>query len=233
MKMSFRHISKNTVLLLALFLCACSLEQIPEEENLQNVDKYSQDSDNCRINEFNEMCHKCVIGNGNNANIVVQTYNSSLNETDLAPSLPISVIKDKDLPEYFYQTEQLNSEYERCLQKSIADGRTDLSGFYITRPRTVARIARHFYQISNHKEGAFWVRRLVNLTGRENGYYYAAMEFINYKETKSIAAELLSESSQLGNSNALVLLEQHVKPDNVFTEYQKKHPSENMNTDEN
>ena len=107
--------------------------------------------------------------------------------------------------------------------------RKEFAFLYVTKPRTLARLSCHFYREGNHKEGAFWLRRLENLSGRNRAYFVAAREFIKYKETRAIAAELLGEATKLGNPNSTEMLEQYIQPNNVFTEYQKKHE---MATDE-
>lgn len=219
----------KTVLISALFLCSCIHEEIPEDENFIVPLKYTQETDNEKIKAFNEMCRKCVTGNADNADEVITTYNSTLKADDFEKHNTYIIKKDPELDNYFYQTEHLNSEYERCMQKAINDGRKEFAFLYVTKPRTLARLSCHFYREGNHKEGAFWLRRLENLSGRNRAYFVAAREFIKYKETRTIAAELLGEATKLGNPNSTEMLEQYIQPNNVFTEYQKKHE---MATDE-
>ena len=165
--------------LASLVLSGCSIEQeeakvavdrITGEQLLaQATNDYERFLANCRI---------CIEGNLTDPQIdeLVATYLSSYTgRLDWGPDA------------FIYQRME-------CAQKAMIMGNRKPFENMIVRQGRIARTARFFYANNEPAEGAFWLRRLVNVKGERDGLEVAGRVFIQDLRTIPAGVRLLAHA---------------------------------------
>ena len=187
--------NKSQTVLAVLFSCTMSILSgcsIQDETN-ENIKNKTEHEEVLQISDlekkFIDDANLCVKGDISNLPSIIERYKKSY--------------RDKNYPEpYTLQEKDANRAFEKCAQKALRLGDPSAFNAMITRPGQAARISRAFYIKGNLAEGAFWLQRVINIEGPENGYERAGRIFIQRKETLPIGAKLLEYSARLGSITA-------------------------------
>lgn len=186
---------KSQTVLFVLFMCGLSVVSgcsIQDETN-ENIKNETRQEEIVKISDlkkkFIDDATLCVKGDIGNLPSIIDRYRKSY--------------RDKNYPEpYSLQEKDANRAFEKCAQKALRLGDSSAFNAMITRPGQAARISRGFYIKGNLTDGAFWLQRVINIEGPENGYERAGRIFVQRKETLPIGAKLLEYSARLGSITA-------------------------------
>ena len=187
--------TKTQTVISVLFVCGmgilsgCSIQ----DETNENIKNKTENEEITQISDleqtFIDDANLCVKGDISNLQSIIDRYKKSY--------------RDQNYPEpYSLQKKNANRAFEKCAQKALRLGDSSAFNAMITRPGQAARISRGFYINGNLTEGAFWLQRVINIEGPENGYERAGRIFIQKKETLPIGAKLLEYSARLGSITA-------------------------------
>lgn len=212
--------------LASLVLSGCSIEQEDQQEAKVAVDRiigeqllaqatndYERFLANCRI---------CIEGNLTDPQIdeLVATYLSSYTgRLDWGPDA------------FIYQRMEPTNAFEKCAQKAMIMGNRKPFENMIVRQGRIARTARFFYANNEPAEGAFWLRRLVNVKGERDGLEVAGRVFIQDLRTIPAGVRLLEQSARMGNHNARQMLLGLMNPGSSY--YQEITANTYVDDDEN
>lgn len=190
-----------TLVLGTMVLSGCSIKEEDQQEAkvaearvtgeqllAQASNDYERFLANCRI---------CIEGNLSAAQIddLVATYLSSYTgKLNWGPNA------------FIYQRMEPTQAFEKCAQKSLVMGNSKPFDNMIVRQGRIARTARFFYANNEPAEGAFWLRRIVNVKGERDGLEVAGRVFIQDMRTISAGVKLLEQSARMGNPNARQML---------------------------
>ncbi|MBO6258639.1 MAG: hypothetical protein J6M93_04825 [Succinivibrio sp.] len=168
----------------------CAIENEYDEKIIIPDENNSQHQHDERENTFMDLCKKCVLGDFDELNTLRNTYFQSFRDRSFTPR-------------FLFQREEFNSYYESCIHKAVSEGKADNSiNYMIIGPYSASLIAREMYAENRAADGAFWIRRVINLQGRKNGYEIAGSIFIRNEKTYNIGVKMLGESAHLGNFQA-------------------------------
>lgn len=178
----------------ALLLCACSLEDEYEEKIIE----HPEETETAVVgDEFVQACSRCVQGEVTLLAQLGERYLQSFN--------------DRKSPERFTLQDATHTQiFERCVNKAYSAGVQDAYQYVMSEPRQLAIISRHFYAQNAYSDGAFWLRRLINLVGQSRAYETAGGFFLRRKETAEAGARMLAESARLGNRQAASTIWQYI-----------------------
>ena len=195
----------------ALALGGCSIEQEDQQEAKVKVERvtgaqllaqatndYERFMANCRI---------CIEGNLSNEQLdeLVATYLSTYTgKLQWGPDA------------FLYQRMEPTNAFEKCATKAMIMGNKKPFDNMIVRQGRIARTARFFYANHEPAEGAFWLRRLVNVKGERDGLEIAGRVFIQDMRTIPAGVKLLEQSARLGNHNARQMLLGLMNPGSTY-----------------
>lgn len=172
----------------------CSIENEYDEKIIEPEENIDQRVADERERDFIDLCKKCVMGDFKQLDRLRDIYFQSLRNRNFTPR-------------FLFQREKLNSFYEACIHKAVSDGKADYSsGYVIVGPYSSALLARDMYAENRLADGAYWIRRVINLQGRELGYEIAGSVFIRDDRTYDIGVKMLGEAAHLGNRQAFSTL---------------------------
>lgn len=187
--------------LASLVLSGCSIEQEDQQEAKVAVDRITGEQLLAQAtNDYERFlanCRICIEGNLTDPQIdeLVATYLSSYTgRLDWGPDA------------FIYQRMEPTNAFEKCAQKAMIMGNRKLFENMIVRQGRIARTARFFYANNEPAEGAFWLRRLVNVKGERDGLEVAGRVFIQDLRTIPAGVRLLEQSARMGNHNARQML---------------------------
>ncbi len=187
--------------LASLVLSGCSIEQEDQQEAKVAVDRITGEQLLAQAtNDYERFlanCRICIEGNLTDPQIdeLVATYLSSYTgRLDWGPDA------------FIYQRMEPTNAFEKCAQKAMIMGNRKPFENMIVRQGRIARTARFFYANNEPAEGAFWLRRLVNVKGERDGLEVAGRVFIQDLRTIPAGVRLLEQSARMGNHNARQML---------------------------
>ena len=210
----------------SLVLSGCSIEQEDQQEAKVAVDRVSgaqllaQATND--YERFLANCRICIEGNLTTPQIdeLVATYLSSYTgRLDWGPDA------------FIYQRMEPTNAFEKCAQKAMIMGNRKPFENMIVRQGRIARTARFFYANNEPAEGAFWLRRLVNVKGERDGLEVAGRVFIQDLRTIPTGVRLLEQSARMGNHNARQMLLGLMNPGSSY--YQEITANTYVDDDEN
>lgn len=182
---------------LPLLLSGCSIEDTASEEIKLQPDTIIEselDSTDPTV-RFIAECNKCIRGDLSNLQQLIETYHSTFTaSTNFAPD------------QFLYQRVEPTQAFEKCAEKAKVMGDNSAFSQLIVRPARIARISRFFYIKKEYAQGAFWLQRIININGEQNGLYTAGRIFIQDIRTIDIGVKLLEQSARLGNREARQML---------------------------
>ena len=197
--------------LTTLVLSGCSIEQEDAQEAKLAVDRVTGEELLAQASNdyerFLANCRICIEGNLGAEQIdeLVATYLSSYTgKLEWGPNA------------FIYQRMEPNSAFEKCAQKALVMGNRKPFDNLIVRQGRIARTARFFYANNEPAEGAFWLRRLVNVKGERDGLEVAGRVFIQDLRTISAGVKLLEQSARMGNHNARQMLLGLMNPGSTY-----------------
>ncbi len=189
-------------LLCGALLCGCSIEDETLEEKA--VIPPPPTAEETLQGNFTDLSRRCVIGH-----------------TDVLPVLHdmyMKSVKDRDFePRFMFQTAEHTELYEKCVQKAASEGQAVMTDYIIVAPMQCAYISREFYARGALTDGAFWLRRVLNLQGFAQGYETAGNLFIRNEKTFATGVKLLAEAAHQGNSAAAQTLSGLVSSGSALT----------------
>lgn len=180
-----------------LLLSGCSIEDTASEEIKLQPDTIIETNLNSSdpAVRFIAECNKCIRGDLSNLQQLIETYHSTFtSSTTFAPN------------QFLYQRVEPTQAFEKCAEKAKAMGDNSAFSQLIVRPARISRIARFFYIKKEYAQGAFWLQRVININGEQNGLYTAGRIFIQDIRTIDIGVKLLEQSARLGNREARQML---------------------------
>ena len=212
--------------LASLVLSGCSIEQEDQQEAKIAVDRITGEQLLAQAtNDYKRFlanCRICIEGNLTDPQIdeLVATYLSSYTgRLDWGPDA------------FIYQRMEPTNAFEKCAQKAMIMGNRKPFENMIVRQGRIARTARFFYANNEPAEGAFWLRRLVNVKGERDGLEVAGRVFIQDLRTIPAGVRLLEQSARMGNHNARQMLLGLMNPGSSY--YQEITANTYVNDDEN
>lgn len=212
--------------LASLVLSGCSIEQEDQQEAKVAVDRITGEQLLAQAtNDYERFlanCRICIEGNLTNPQIdeLVATYLSSYTgRLDWGPDA------------FIYQRMEPTNAFEKCAQKAMIMGNRKPFENMIVRQGRIARTARFFYANNEPAEGAFWLRRLVNVKGERDGLEVAGRVFIQDLRTIPAGVRLLEQSARMGNHNARQMLLGLMNPGSSY--YQEITANTYVDDDEN
>lgn len=212
--------------LASLVLSGCSIEQEDQQEAKVAVDRITGEQLLAQAtNDYERFlanCRICIEGNLTDPQIdeLVATYLSSYTgRLDWGPDA------------FIYQRMEPTNAFEKCAQKAIIMGNRKPFENMIVRQGRIARTARFFYANNEPAEGAFWLRRLVNVKGERDGLEVAGRVFIQDLRTIPAGVRLLEQSARMGNHNARQMLLGLMNPGSSY--YQEITANTYVDDDEN
>lgn len=212
--------------LASLVLSGCSIEQEDQQEAKIAVDRITGEQLLAQAtNDYERFlanCRICIEGNLTDPQIdeLVATYLSSYTgRLDWGPDA------------FIYQRMEPTNAFEKCAQKAMIMGNRKPFENMIVRQGRIARTARFFYANNEPAEGAFWLRRLVNVKGERDGLEVAGRVFIQDLRTIPAGVRLLEQSARMGNHNARQMLLGLMNPGSSY--YQEITANTYVNDDEN
>ena len=177
--------------LASLVLSGCSIEQEDQQEAKVAVDRITGEQLLAQAtNDYERFlanCRICIEGNLTDPQIdeLVATYLSSYTgRLDWGPDA------------FIYQRMEPTNAFEKCAQKAMIMGNRKPFENMIVRQGRIARTARFFYANNEPAEGAFWLRRLVNVKGERDGLEVAGRVFIQDLRTIPAGVRLLEQSAR-------------------------------------
>lgn len=195
----------------ALALGGCSIEQEDQQEAKVKVERVTgaqllaQATNN--YERFMANCRICIEGNLSNEQLdeLVATYLSTYTgKLQWGPDA------------FLYQRMEPTNAFEKCATKAMIMGNKKPFDNMIVRQGRIARTARFFYANHEPAEGAFWLRRLVNVKGERDGLEIAGRVFIQDMRTIPAGVQLLEQSARLGNHNARQMLLGLMNPGSTY-----------------
>lgn len=212
--------------LASLVLSGCSIEQEDQQEAKVAVDRITGEQLLAQAtNDYERFlanCRICIEGNLTDPQIdeLVATYLSSYTgRLDWGPDA------------FIYQRMEPTNAFEKCAQKAMIMGNRKPFENMIVRQGRIARTARFFYANNEPAEGAFWLRRLVNVKGERDGLEVAGRVFIQDLRTIPAGVRLLEQSARMGNHNARQMLLGLMNPGSSY--YQEITANTYVDDDEN
>lgn len=212
--------------LASLVLSGCSIEQEDQQEAKIAVDRITGEQLLAQAtNDYERFlanCRICIEGNLTDPQIdeLVATYLSSYTgRLDWGPDA------------FIYQRMEPTNAFEKCAQKAMIMGNRKPFENMIVRQGRIARTARFFYANNEPAEGAFWLRRLVNVKGERDGLEVAGRVFIQDLRTIPAGVRLLEQSARMGNHNARQMLLGLMNPGSSY--YQEITANTYVDDDEN
>lgn len=212
--------------LASLVLSGCSIEQEDQQEAKVAVDRITGEQLLAQAtNDYERFlanCRICIEGNLTDPQIdeLVATYLSSYTgRLDWGPDA------------FIYQRMEPTNAFEKCAQKAMIMGNRKPFENMIVRQGRIARTARFFYANNEPAEGAFWLRRLVNVKGERDGLEVAGRVFIQDLRTIPAGVRLLEQSARMGNHNARQMLLGLMNPGSSY--YQEITANTYVEDDEN
>ena len=212
--------------LASLVLSGCSIEQEDQQEAKVAVDRITGEHLLAQATNdyerFLATCRICIEGNLTDPQIdeLVATYLSSYTgRLDWGPDA------------FIYQRMEPTNAFEKCAQKAMIMGNRKPFENMIVRQGRIARTARFFYANNEPAEGAFWLRRLVNVKGERDGLEVAGRVFIQDLRTIPAGVRLLEQSARMGNHNARQMLLGLMNPGSSY--YQEITANTYVDDDEN
>ena len=212
--------------LASLVLSGCSIEQEDQHEAKVAVDRITGEQLLAQAtNDYERFlanCRICIEGNLTDPQIdeLVATYLSSYTgRLDWGPDA------------FIYQRMEPTNAFEKCAQKAMIMGNRKPFENMIVRQGRIARTARFFYANNEPAEGAFWLRRLVNVKGERDGLEVAGRVFIQDLRTIPAGVRLLEQSARMGNHNARQMLLGLMNPGSSY--YQEITANTYVDDDEN
>ncbi|MGN0908448.1 MAG: hypothetical protein ACI4NA_02410 [Succinivibrio sp.] len=180
----------------AAVLCSCSIEKDDQEARSAAS---AQEEDGAELDpassSFRSRSRQCVRGS-----------------TALAPQLLADFKKSMDPAGgdgsgyLALQDPSLTLLLRKCLRKYDIEEGGQLLVESVPDARECARIARDSYIKGRTAAGAYWLRQVVNLLGRVNGYEQAGEVFVQRQETRGIGARMLSAAARMGSREARMRL---------------------------
>ena len=214
-----KQLSVLLIIILTTMLSGCTLEDETAEKVIEKEQIIASEPTVQEI--FKELCFNCCLGKSDNYDEIVTLYYSTLSEKDARfAKQEYSFLGNSD-GSYLYQTEELNREFEKCMQKAISTKSKHYSDFLITRAYICSRISLSFYKEGDLKNSNYWARRAVNLVGEAQGNYILGRVFIRDDSTIEIGANYLAQSAHLGYANALHALRDNLQEHSVFNLFAK------------
>ena len=212
--------------LASLVLSGCSIEQEDQQEAKVAVDRITGEQLLAQAtNDYERFlanCRICIEGNLTDPQIdeLVATYLSSYTgRLDWGPDA------------FIYQRMEPTNAFEKCATKAMIMGNRKPFENMIVRQGRIARTARFFYANNEPAEGAFWLRRLVNVKGERDGLEVAGRVFIQDLRTIPAGVRLLEQSARMGNHNARQMLLGLMNPGSSY--YQEITANTYVDDDEN
>lgn len=222
----------KTLLLLSLlsgslFLCACNIEQDPQEDALVSdiIEREAPDPDD-KVAVFKDKCYDCIEGNITGLQNLIDEYGSTFTSG-------VEFTEDS----FLLQNISPTIIFERCAQKAASLG--DSTALYnkMTRPNRMAKAARYFYIKKDYTTGGFWLRRLINTRGERDGMLIAGRVFIQDLRSFADGTKMLKRSAELGNKDASTILLSLLQPGSIYyqtlTQNSIEDEGENKATEEN
>lgn len=203
--MQKRYIFIISALILSI-LAGCSIdndEDVEKQVLITQVDYKNKD-----INDFVNKANKCIKGDMSVFEDLTKTFRSSLNPKYKQP--------------YLYQRQEINSYFEKCMQKASANGMQGALKNIISSAYLSARISAYFYAHNDTQNGAFWLRRTTNISGLADGYQIAGEIFTQNIKTLQTGVDMLVYSADLGNKDAKAILFSLSHPNNYTIEQYNK-----------
>lgn len=221
-----------SVAVLLVFLQGCSLEDETEDRIVVPLKDPSSLSDSPLTLKFLHLTRKCTTGDMNEAPNVLSMYLSSLPSDDVPDSVKShyrGLLEDR----YLFQRKDLNTEFEKCLQKASVSGLKEYRTFYLTKAPVLSRISQYYYAHNDYENGSYWALRVVNLLGISKGYNILGRVFVKDPKTVKAGAMMLSESAKHDNVSALAFLSDSVLYRNVFDIVSEEEESLNQDNSDN
>ena len=215
-----KQLSVLLIIIFAFLFSGCTLEDETAEKIIQN--KQIIVSEPTLQDIFKELCFNCSLGKADNYDEIVSLYYSTLNEKDARFAKKTYSFLGNSDGSYLYQTETLNKEFEKCMQKAISTKSKHYSDFLITRAYICSRISLFFYKESDLKNSNYWARRAINLVGEAQGNYILGRVYIRDDSTIEIGADYHAHSAHLGYVNAIPALRDNLQEHSVFNLFEKE-----------
>lgn len=178
------------ICLAACLIAGCTLEDEYQEKIIVPNKSTPVETVDPAVREFSDLAHRCITGDTKALGPLKKKYWDS--------------IRDPKSPQHLlFQTEKLNSEYERCVLKAMADNDMEfVEHANVDSPIASALLARGYYAREDYVSGAYWMKRLIALQGRMQGYELAGNIFLHNEATYEIGIKLLGEAALLGSRTA-------------------------------
>lgn len=182
---------------MGMTLTGCSIKDETEEEIVYDESSEYVDEIKGRTTteRFIIRCNKCAEGDLSEIDDIVATYNSSFTRETNYPR-----------GAFLYQKIAPTLAFERCAIKANLLGNDKAFKAMYVRPGKIARVARYFYAKRQFTQGAFWLQRITNLRGEQDGFEVAGRVLIQDMRTIDVGVKLLEQSARLGNRNARQML---------------------------
>ncbi len=182
--------------LAGLMLAGCTLEdeyaeKIEQRDDSEELHSLGLGPDDKLGQDFVLGCRQCIRGDLSGLEELVKTYMQSFKDRNFSPR-------------FFYQRSPYNEVYEQCITKASTEGKASLidPNFIITGAVPSVLISRHMYASGLLTDGANWMRRVLSLQGRKQGFETAGTLFIRRDETYAMGIKMLGEAALLGSMSA-------------------------------
>ena len=215
-----KQLSVLLIIISAFLFSGCTLEDETAEKMIEKQQIIASEPTLQDI--FKVLCFNCCLGKADNYDEIVTLYYSTLSEKDARFAKgTYTFLADCD-GSYLYQTETLNREFEKCMQKAISTHSKHYADFLISRAYICSRISLFFYKSNDLKNSNYWARRAVNLVGEAQGNYILGRVYIRDDSTIEIGADYLAHSAHLGYVNAIPALRDSLQEHSVFNLFEKE-----------